>query len=75
MSSRESIIRNSFHSSLGNLTEDEFVQLSSEESKRHLLVAFITPSCKKCQDHYYPLVQALHAFRGVDVYSNSITYI
>lgn len=57
------------NSSLGNLTDEEFIRLSSQESKQHLLVAFISPSCQKCQDHYYPLVQALHAFRGVDVYS------
>lgn len=54
-------------SSLGNLTPDEFKTLSSEDSHRHLLVGIVTPSCKRCQDYYYPLVQALHAFRGIDV--------
>ena len=54
-------------SSLGNLNEDEFIRLSSEESHQHLLVAFASPNCAHCQDYYYPLVQALHAFRGVDV--------
>ena len=67
--------RNNCSSSLGNLTEDEFVRLSSEDSTQHLLVAFVTPSCKKCQEHYYPLVQALHAFRGVDVYFDYNIYL
>lgn len=48
---------------------DEFIRLSSDESSQHLLVGFVSPSCKHCQDYYYPLVQALHAFRGVDVVS------
>lgn len=54
-------------SSLGNLNLDEFMRLSSDESNQHLLVGFVSESCKRCQDYYYPLVQALHAFRGVDV--------
>ncbi|CBK22566.2 uncharacterized protein [Blastocystis hominis] len=53
--------------SLGTLTTDEFVQLSSDESHRPLLVAFISPACKKCEDYYYPMIQALHAFRGTDM--------
>lgn len=54
-------------SSLGTLTTDEFIELSSDESNRPLLVAFVSPSCKNCEEHYYPLIQALHAFRGTDV--------
>lgn len=54
-------------SSLGTLTTDEFIELSSDESHRPLLVAFVSPACKKCEDYYYPLIQALHAFRGTDV--------
>ncbi|KAK8791293.1 hypothetical protein WA171_002240 [Blastocystis sp. BT1] len=43
------------------------MRLSSDESNQHLLVGFVSESCKRCQDYYYPLVQALHAFRGVDI--------
>ena len=57
---------------LGLILPDEFKRLSSEESHQHLLVGIITPSCKRCQDYYYPLVQALHAFRGIDVSAHDI---
>ena len=63
-----SLLKEFIISSLGNLNEDEFIRLSSEESHQHLLVAFASPNCAHCQDYYYPLVQALHAFRGVDVH-------
>ena len=54
-------------SSLGNLTPEEFTHYSSDESNQHLLVGFVSEKCVRCQDYFYPLVQALHAFRGVDV--------
>ncbi|KAK8791743.1 hypothetical protein WA588_002052 [Blastocystis sp. NMH] len=54
-------------SSLGNLTPEEFTRYSSDESNQHLLIGFVSEKCVRCQDYFYPLVQALHAFRGVDI--------
>lgn len=62
-------------SSLGSLTTEEFVRLSSDEAFQPLLVAFVSPACENCERYYYPLVQALHAFRGTDVSFFACCYV
>lgn len=53
--------------SLGQLTEKNLIDITSSNFTRPALISFYPPNCPKCEDFNYPLVEALHAFRGSDL--------